>query len=593
VIHQGSPDRISIAFSADGRMSVLRRYVLQNYSDPELVTEIDKEEIGPSADGRFGDLAPHRRFLLSAVFEETRAPDAKMRGALYVYQAEEHAPAGSAFVIWRADPGTPPVEAEADAGVAPDGSWIARTDYGLGISFLDGTLTDTAGVKHALGLTFGPGTDGEATRLSGILPLGDIYDPHSATWTYLFAPAFLPVASGGSELFAARSFTLGVTTPNFEGSAGDAVSVGTLAKEVAATILGNPVTLSPGSLRIFDKDRSGAAGVLAKDARINWYQGQMSLAAGTVYGQPNPNAAGWAIPSKETSFAEKSATLKVPAGSTIHFSDWGIPKDVVPAIPIPLRVGGLSVSIAGATFTGTPSSSLTSVALSQPVAVQIGGKKIVLIDTLTFNENGTLESGRLQADTEQTVGGRVIRFLHGYDPEHRELGVIYLFPDGHVRGGSLAAAMAFTIGKSTVSASRGDSVLFGKDGRLEAFTPSTMVTVSAGDRRILYSDGTIAFNPDGSVAPGSLSLDLQQQIGAVSISTTTAVCTDTRVRVRALPNLQAETLGYLDKGDTLVVLGKGAQQMPIDEMTAFWYRVRRIADGLTGWSYGYFLRLKE
>ncbi len=64
------------------------------------------------------------------------------------------------------------------------------------------------------------------------------------------------------------------------------------------------------------------------------------------------------------------------------------------------------------------------------------------------------------------------------------------------------------------------------------------------------------------------------------------------MRVRAVANLQGETLGYLEKGDRVEVLARSTEKMVVGEMNDYWYRVRRVSDDLTGWSYGYYLQLE-
>jgi hypothetical protein len=72
-----------------------------------------------------------------------------------------------------------------------------------------------------------------------------------------------------------------------------------------------------------------------------------------------------------------------------------------------------------------------------------------------------------------------------------------------------------------------------------------------------------------------------------------ATCTESRVRVRKAPNLQGETLGFLEKGDRLTVLEKSVEKMKVGEMYDYWYRVRRLSDNLSGWSYGHYLELEQ
>jgi hypothetical protein len=72
-----------------------------------------------------------------------------------------------------------------------------------------------------------------------------------------------------------------------------------------------------------------------------------------------------------------------------------------------------------------------------------------------------------------------------------------------------------------------------------------------------------------------------------------ATCIDARVRVRSSGKLDAGTLGYLEKGDRVEVLEKSAEKVKVDAMDDYWYKVRRLSDGLAGWSYGAFLKLEQ
>lgn len=65
------------------------------------------------------------------------------------------------------------------------------------------------------------------------------------------------------------------------------------------------------------------------------------------------------------------------------------------------------------------------------------------------------------------------------------------------------------------------------------------------------------------------------------------------MRVRAAANLQGETRGHLEKYDRVEVLERSSEKMQIGEMNDYWYRVRRLYDGLTGWAYGYFLKREQ
>jgi hypothetical protein len=72
---------------------------------------------------------------------------------------------------------------------------------------------------------------------------------------------------------------------------------------------------------------------------------------------------------------------------------------------------------------------------------------------------------------------------------------------------------------------------------------------------------------------------------------TRGVLNDSRVRVRAFPTLGAKILGHLERGDRVEVLERSGLREQIGEMEEYWYRVRR-EDGLTGWSYGFFIDLQ-
>jgi hypothetical protein len=71
-----------------------------------------------------------------------------------------------------------------------------------------------------------------------------------------------------------------------------------------------------------------------------------------------------------------------------------------------------------------------------------------------------------------------------------------------------------------------------------------------------------------------------------------ASATQARVRVRSRGDLQADPLGYLDKGDLVEILEQSQEKMKIQTMEDYWYRVRRMMDGLTGWCFGFYLELE-
>ncbi len=75
---------------------------------------------------------------------------------------------------------------------------------------------------------------------------------------------------------------------------------------------------------------------------------------------------------------------------------------------------------------------------------------------------------------------------------------------------------------------------------------------------------------------------------------TTAKVTDTHIRVRENPNLQAKHMGFLEQGETVKVLDRSGPKETIDPWGEHpWYRIVRESDGLSGWCFGAFLNLAE
>jgi hypothetical protein len=67
-----------------------------------------------------------------------------------------------------------------------------------------------------------------------------------------------------------------------------------------------------------------------------------------------------------------------------------------------------------------------------------------------------------------------------------------------------------------------------------------------------------------------------------------AVLNESSVRIRNEPTTQdSMTIGSLNKGDQVVVLGRSRDEETISSMTAHWYKIR-TGNGLVGYSYGYF-----
>lgn len=70
--------------------------------------------------------------------------------------------------------------------------------------------------------------------------------------------------------------------------------------------------------------------------------------------------------------------------------------------------------------------------------------------------------------------------------------------------------------------------------------------------------------------------------------TYTGTINDNRVRLRTEPNLNGETLDYLNSGDKVKITDRSEDTQKIDDMESYWYKVE-TADGKTGWVYGWFV----
>jgi len=63
---------------------------------------------------------------------------------------------------------------------------------------------------------------------------------------------------------------------------------------------------------------------------------------------------------------------------------------------------------------------------------------------------------------------------------------------------------------------------------------------------------------------------------------------DSSVRIRNLPTTSGSmTIGSLNRGDRVVILGRSRDKETISSMTAYWYKIR-TEDGIVGYSFGYF-----
>jgi hypothetical protein len=589
VFHTGFPDKATIALDARNRIIAIDRYQIDR-----MVTEIGKREVGVSGNGTFIDLAPKRRFLLTRIFaERDGAP-----GLLYDYEPEEGGKDGSAFLIWKAEPDAEPFETELASGRAQG----------------DADFADAAGVTHSLAIKYGPGKNGEATELAGVLALGDPNHRVYQNWTYLFAPTSLATVNGkGQVSYADRSLVLYAPhefLPQAASEEGTEESTEDSRQEAAAgmpagglpwSLSGNSVSFAPRSFRFFQLNGVNAAGKLIMDFRLPWKGGSVLLPAGSFWYGPEDTGRGWAVPAKDSSITVNGSTISIPAGSTIRLV-YSIPKSIAFAKPVTLKAGSASIVVYGAEFATEPSFRLSAASAAVPAALLVKGKTVAFTDTLLFDESGKLQGGRLQSNAEFVVGGMKLGLKGGFDMGNRDGGIVYFYKDGSVRSGYLSKAAIFLVGKSRLSLAPGDHVSFGQDGGLKSFTSDAILKiVSGGSTNYLSAEKLFSkpgiraellfCEPDGriwKIAPD----DTIAPAGA-SVSALIAACTNSGVRVRGGPYTEAEILGFLNSGDKLAVLAKTEERMKVEEMTDYWYQVRRLSDGLLGWCYGHYLKLEE
>lgn len=67
------------------------------------------------------------------------------------------------------------------------------------------------------------------------------------------------------------------------------------------------------------------------------------------------------------------------------------------------------------------------------------------------------------------------------------------------------------------------------------------------------------------------------------------VVTVNRLRVRALNDIHAKTLRYVDTGQILNVLFKDENRVKINQNEGYWYKIE--VEGIKGWVFGYFLQI--
>jgi hypothetical protein len=68
-----------------------------------------------------------------------------------------------------------------------------------------------------------------------------------------------------------------------------------------------------------------------------------------------------------------------------------------------------------------------------------------------------------------------------------------------------------------------------------------------------------------------------------------ATVTGDSLRVRTSSSLGATVVGTLKKHEQVEILERSASKVTIDGITAYWYKIRRSADGLEGWCFGGYL----
>ncbi|WP_020614629.1 SH3 domain-containing protein [Sediminispirochaeta bajacaliforniensis] len=81
-----------------------------------------------------------------------------------------------------------------------------------------------------------------------------------------------------------------------------------------------------------------------------------------------------------------------------------------------------------------------------------------------------------------------------------------------------------------------------------------------------------------------------ESAGESSLNYVDGVVNDDRVRVRTAPNLESDTLGYVNRGDAVMIKDETKELMKIGDMEAVWYRIG--FEGKEGWVYGWFVDKK-
>ena len=115
----------------------------------------------------------------------------------------------------------------------------------------------------------------------------------------------------------------------------------------------------------------------------------------------------------------------------------------------------------------------------------------------------------------------------------------------------------------------------------------TGTDINPGERGYLLYEADVAEDLDGYVLSDS------GTIGWIKFDWDDieyGVANDSRIRIRENPTLQSSNLGYLESEQRVRILKKSEEPMQIGEMYSYWYQIE-TQDGITGWSYGWFIDL--
>ena len=70
------------------------------------------------------------------------------------------------------------------------------------------------------------------------------------------------------------------------------------------------------------------------------------------------------------------------------------------------------------------------------------------------------------------------------------------------------------------------------------------------------------------------------------------VKSDSKVRIRKEPNLNCETITYLNKDDDVKIYDRSDEMFEINNEEWYWYQVKTDND-ITGWVYGKYLDIEK